>query len=357
MILICSLLIAARTTDYSGATTPYELKYPSNFGGRFTIPEDNPTTVEGVRLGRMLFYEERLSANNKVSCASCHQQKLAFTDGLKTSFGVDGTNTRRNSMSIANLLWVREFFWDGRSESLEAQAAFPLTDPHEMGQALETSARKLQSDKKYRAMFRDAFDTDKITPANIQKAIAQFERTLISSNSNYDKYLVGQYKFSESEANGFKLFSLSPDPARGIRGANCAVCHGGTKTFIEQYHNNGLSHDTDKGRADISGLENDQGRFRSATLRNIALTGPYMHDGRFKTLRDVLDHYSDHLEDSELLSMHLKGVSNVEGQTGLRLTDKEKDDIISFLNLLTDETFTNNPDFSDPELSANSKNK
>src|SRR6478609_6349215 len=141
--------ISAFIVEKSFTSEPYELKYPVNFGGRFTIPEDNAMTKDGVALGRMLFYEELLSTNNKISCATCHKQQLAFTDGLQHSIGVDGTPTKRNSMSLTNLLWVRSFFWDGRAAGLEQQSFVPLSDPHEMGQSLEVSSQKLKNTKSY----------------------------------------------------------------------------------------------------------------------------------------------------------------------------------------------------------------
>lgn len=310
---------------------PYELKYPANFGTRTYIPADNPTTREGVALGRMLFYEERLSANNKLSCASCHKQEFAFTDNQRFSFGVDGTATRRNSMSLANLLWVQNLFWDGRAGSLEQQAVVPLTDPHEMGQSLEMSSKKLSETKVYPPLFEKAFGSRQIDGDKIAKAISQFERTMISANSKYDVYLRGEIKLSESEKRGLTAFSLK---------ANCVHCHGGTKTMIELFHNNGLdSTFADAGREDFTKSTNDKGRFRVATLRNIAVTAPYMHDGRFKDLKEVLDHYGDHIVESPTLSPFL-------GRE--KLTEQEKEDIISFLHTLTDNDFITDPRFSDP---------
>lgn len=328
---------------------PYPLVYPAYFGNRFTIPKDNPMTREGVQLGRMLFYETRLSANNQLSCASCHQQKLAFTDGKAFSQGTDGVLTKRSSMSLANLLWVRNFFWDGRSGSLEAQAVFPLTDPHEMGQSLEASVTKLKEVSFYRDWFENAFGSPEISGDRILKAIAQFERTLISANSNYDRYLNGIYLPTAQELNGMQLFMTTPDPQKKIRGANCGQCHGTPKLFKELFHNNGL--DTipkDAGRMDFTGQEMDRGRFRVPTLRNIVLTAPYMHDGRFKTLEEVLDHYNDHIQPSETLSPLIGEASNRDGGKSLMLTKNEKTDIIGFLKLLTDTAFINNPEFSNP---------
>jgi cytochrome c peroxidase len=328
---------------------PYELKYPSSFGSRFTIPKDNPMTKEGVALGRMLFYEELLSANNEVSCGTCHIQKLAFTDARQFSVGVDGTPTRRNSMSLSNLLWVRSLFWDGRASTLEEQMIVPLTDPHEMGQSLQVSSNKLQQSGDYPLLFEKTFGTREITGERIIKALAQFERTLISANSPYDQYLRGDYEPTPSELRGLALFATGPQPNREIRGANCAHCHGMPQTFTDTFHNNGLdSIFSDLGREVFTGQFGDRGRFRVPTLRNIALTAPYMHDGRFATLNDVLDHYSEHIKQSETLSPFIAEPGNIPGQMGLRLTENEKVDIINFLNMLTDQDFISNPEFADP---------
>lgn len=329
--------------------TPYVLTYPANFGGRFTIPADNPTTQEGVRLGRFLFYEKKLSATNAFSCATCHEQKRAFTDGKILSKGVDGTPTVRNTMSLANLLWVRNFFWDGRSSSLEEQAVFPLTDPHEMGQSLAESVTKLRQLPGYPPLFKAAFGSDKITEDQLLKALAQFERTLISADSPYDRYLAGIYQPTAPELRGMALFMDGPVPEKNLRGANCGHCHGGPKTFKELFHNNGLdSLPADRGREKATGQVADRGRFRVPTLRNIALTAPYMHDGRFASLEQVLDHYNEHIQQSPTLSTFLQGISNEPGGTSLMLTSGEKSDILAFLNLLTDSTFITNPAFSDP---------
>lgn len=331
--------------------TPYSLEYPAYFGGRFRIPEDNPTIQEGVRLGRRLFYEKKLSVNAQVSCGTCHQQALAFTDGLAFSRGADGSLTPRNAMSLANLLWVRNLFWDGRSPSLEEQAKVPLTNVHEMGQSLEISSAKLQKTPPYPGLFRKAFGSDQITGDRIVKAIAQFERTLISANSLYDQYLQGTYEPTPQERRGMDLFMRSPDPEKNIRGANCGHCHGSPKLFIELFHNNGLdSVPKDIGREQATGYPADRGRFRVPTLRNIALTAPYMHDGRFHSLEEVLAHYNEHLQDSPNLSPFLRGISNEAGGQSLLLTLSEKDDIIAFLHMLTDSTFITNPAFSDPNL-------
>jgi cytochrome c peroxidase len=332
-------------------TGAYNLVYPANFGNRVNIPADNPTTKQGVYLGRMLFYEPKLSATNTVSCANCHKQEKAFTDGLPFSKGIDEVLTTRSSMSLANLLWTRKFFWDGRATGLEVQAMVPLTNPHEMGQSLEISAKKLSKAPGYPALFKLVYGDKKITGDRIVKAISQFERTLISSNSRYDKYLNNTYKPTAEEMDGMLLFNSDPQPEIGIRGANCAHCHGGVKNYMELFHNNGLdSIPKDAGIAEFTGLATDEGRFKVPTLRNIALTAPYMHDGRFKTLDEVLDHYSEHIQESAGLSTFLRNESNEPGGTSLKLEYYEKKEIIAFLNMLTDSTFITNPAFADPNL-------
>jgi len=311
---------------------PYTAVYPAYFGNRINVPADNPMTVQGIQLGRMLFYETALSASRQLSCATCHRQELAFTDGRKFSAGVDGVLQDRNSMSLANLLWVRNFFWDGRARGLEQQAETPLTNPHEMGQDLAVSAARLQGMSMYPPVFRAAFGSDTIKGDMILKALAQFERTLISAHSPYDRYLQGVYKPTASEAAGIELFY-----GKG----GCGHCHGGPKTYSELYHNNGLdSVSKDPGREKITGESYDRGRFRVVTLRNIALTAPYMHDGRFATLEEVIDHYSDHIVSSVTMSPFIQG--------NLNLTAVEKKDLLSFLRMLTDSSFITDVRFSNP---------
>lgn len=357
--LLLTTIITASAWEYYHdviPTGPYKFDYPANFGNRINIPADNPTTKQGVYLGRMLFYEPRLSANNRLNCASCHKQQFAFTDNRPFSIGVDGVETARSSMSLTNLLWARKFFWDGRAAGLEEQAAIPLTNPHEMGQSLEASVKKLNAEPGYPALFKTVYGDEAITGERIVKAIAQFERTLISANSHYDQYLRNAYQPTSEELKGMALFNTAPDPEKGIRGANCAHCHGGAKTYMELFHNNGLdSVPNDKGIETLTGLPGDRGRFKVPTLRNIALTTPYMHDGRFKTLNEVLDHYSDHIAESASLSTFLRGESNDVGGKTLHLLPEEKKAIIAFLNMLTDSTFITNPAFSDPHLHPSKK--
>lgn len=353
-LLVLSLLLLGLVATGGRHDPPvemgaYDLQYPAHFGARFTIPADNPLTKPGVYLGRLLFYEKRLSDNGTLSCGTCHQQQLAFTDGQAFSLGTDGTPTPRSAMSLANLLWTRQFFWDGRAQGLEAQATQPLADPHEMNLAPEAAARRLQSIPLYPPLFKLAFDSDTITADRLLKAIAQFERTLVSGNAPYDRYLRGETMLSPAEKHGHDLFMTHPEPAQNLRGANCGDCHGGYKTFMEFYHNNGLdATPTDAGREKQTGRLVDRGRFRVPTLRNIALTAPYMHDGRFATLEAVLDHYNEHIQANASLSpLIIEGTNEVGGKS-LGLTPQEKQDVIAFLRTLTDSTFITDPRFADP---------
>ncbi|MFB6456353.1 cytochrome-c peroxidase [Chitinophaga sp. Hz27] len=348
-LTITALGIHSSSAPIVNKDSSYTYIYPTYFGNRINTSASNPATINGVYLGRMLFYEKLLSVNNNISCASCHQQSKAFTDGKKFSTGIDTVTTTRNSMSLVNLLWVRNFFWDGRAASLEEQATTPLTAIHEMGQPLHISVNKLLHTRRYPALFKAAFGSATITDTLIIKALAQFERSLISANSNYDKYLQHLYTPTTAESNGMALFMSNPTPEKNIRGAGCAHCHGGPKLFVELYHNNGLdSMPPDQGRSLITGQATDIGRFRTVTLRNIALTAPYMHDGRFNTLEEVLDHYSDHIKISSTLSPAIRGNYNDTLTHTLHLSKKEKNDIIAFLHMLTDSTFINDKRFSDP---------
>ncbi len=350
-IVCIGLIITLSAYSLHKTAKPYIIQYPAYFGNRIFVPDDNPETDAGVALGRMLFYENALSANNKISCATCHKQELAFTDEKKFSSGFDDSLQPRNTMSLVNLLWVRNFFWDGRATGLEEQAKTPLTGIHEMGQSLTVSVEKLQQKKFYHPLFKNAFGSDTIGEDMIVKALAQFVRTLVSADSKYDKYLRGEYKPTQSELNGIALFYAAPDPANNIRGADCGHCHGGPKTYSELYQNNGLdSVFTDAGREQITHQSFDEGRFRVVTLRNIALTSPYMHDGRFKTLDEVINHYNEHVLKSSTLSPFLQNKSNIVNGKQLDLNQKEKKDIVAFLNMLTDSSFITNKNFSNPFL-------
>jgi cytochrome c peroxidase len=330
-------------------TGPYKLDYPANFGDRISIPANNPLTKEGVALGRLLFYEKRLSGDNSMSCGSCHQQQRAFADGQAFSRGIHGHEGRRSAMALVNLAWVRTFFWDGRAASLEEQARVPIEDSLEMHQPLAQGVAKLQRSSSYPPLFKLVFGSEQISGENVLKALAQFERTLISSNSRYDQYLRGEYQPTAEEKAGLNLFMTHPIPEENLRGANCGDCHAGPKTFMEFYHNNGLdAKPKDLGREGFSQRYQDRGRFRVPSLRNIALTAPYMHDGRFQTLEQVLNQYNEHVQPHATLSPLVMEATNQRGGKTLLLTEAEKKAVVAFLHMLTDSTFISNPQFADP---------
>jgi cytochrome c peroxidase len=319
--------------------TPYLLDIPQGFPDMI-IPADNPMTEEGVALGRQLFYDPILSADNTQSCASCHDIAFSFTDhGKQFSEGIDGSIGTRNSMSLLNAGWIPSLFWDGRAATLEEQALEPVPNPIEMHLPWPEAMNKLSNHPDYPDLFFKAFGTREIDSMHVVKAIAQFERTMISSDTKWDQYLRGEYTLSQSETKGFEIFFTEK--------GDCFHCHGTILFTDNLYHNNGLDSEIkDRGLADVTGNPNDEGKFRSPTLRNVMLTAPYMHDGRFETIEEVIDHYSEGVKWSPTIDPLMKQVS----QGGIRLTDEEKQNLISFLKVLTDSTFVKNPDLSHPDL-------
>lgn len=338
--------------------TTYEFSPPPFFGD-FEIPLNNPLTKEGVELGRMLFYEKRLSADNRISCSSCHHQDKAFTDGRAFSKGIDNQITDRSSMSLSNLIWTTHFFWDGRAATLEAQALEPIENSVEMNQSLTVTVQKLQAVEVYPSAFFKVFGSTEITSENIGKALAQFMRTLVSSNSRYDQSLLKLIELTPEEKFGESLFFTHPIPEDNIRGGNCGDCHvniltSGVNEGFQGFKNNGLDADgsLQNGLFDVTGKGIDKGKFKVPTLRNIAQTAPYMHDGRFATLEDVLDHYNEHVKRNATTDPLILAGSNNALEPGdeikLGLTNEEKAAIITFLNTLTDETFITNEKHSNP---------
>ncbi|WP_460577960.1 cytochrome-c peroxidase [Hymenobacter coalescens] len=320
---------------------------PSGWPAAQRMPADNPLTEEGVALGRQLFYEKQLSADGRISCGSCHQQSKSFSDGRALAMGIRGQQHRRNSMALVNLAWDASFNWDGSSVQLEEQARIPLENPIEMHQSLAVSAAKLQQMPNYPKLFGQAFGSSKITEENILKALAQFERTLVSYNSKYDRSRRLEVMLSPDEQAGQTLFNTHS--AGRISGAECFHCHVPPSfAGIREFKNNGmdLAPFADPGRGGVTGQAADLGKFKIPTLRNIALTGPYMHDGRFQTLEEVLDHYSDHVQLTGSDPILLSNANNPDGRIMLSPTQKRQ--IIAFLHTLTDTSFTTDPKFSEP---------
>jgi cytochrome c peroxidase len=329
--------------------TPYALEFPLNFPP-MSIPADNPLTVEGVRLGRHLFYEERLSGDNTMSCGSCHLQSNSFSDPERFSTGIDGIQGTRNSMALINLGWENRFFWDGRALTLEQQIFFPVRDPIEMHDTWPNVVAKLQQDAAYVQLFNAAFGTTTIDSVNASKAISQFLRTMISANSKFDRFMRGDEALTVDEQLGFQLTLLEggipPASPFGQGGADCFHCHphGGGRFTDGIIRNNGLDSEfTDLGLGGITGLPQDMGRFKTPSLRNVAVTAPYMHDGRFQTLEEVIDHYDSGGHPSPTIDPNMKFT-----QGGLQLTAQKKQQLIAFLHTLTDHEFISDQRFSDP---------
>jgi len=327
--------------------TPYVLEY-----GGFpdpTLPTDNPLTVQGVHLGKMLFYETMLSKDGTQACASCHRQPDGFSDSLRFSLGVELLPGRRQAMSVFNLAWHSNgFFWDGRSELLRDQALKPIQDPLEMNETLGNVITKLTESDLYPDQFIRAFGTDEITAEKIALAMEQFMLSVVSYNSKYDRYLAGAVELTESEERGRQLYFTEYNPFfPDFSGADCAHCHGGINFENDQYMNNGLDTDatmTDMGREEVTGDLGDRGKFKVPSLRNIAVTAPYMHDGRFRTLEEVINHYNAGIQESSTADPTVLNTKD----TGLFLTDQDKEDLIDFLKTLTDETFLNESSYKTP---------
>jgi cytochrome c peroxidase len=331
--------------EYDG--TPYSLDL-----GSFPAPHinhDNPLTVQGVLLGRMLFYEKGLSEDNSISCASCHNQSNGFSDSAQFSLGVRGQRGKRQAMSVFNMAWnTNEFFWDGRAHLLRDQSLLPIQDPLEMHETLPSVIAKLQAKHVYEHQFIKAFGSEEMTAEKISLALEQFMNSIVSNKSKYDQSLAGTATLTVSEERGRKLFfgeynKYFPD----VSGAECSHCHAGFNFENDLYMNNGLDSDaslTDVGREKVTQSVADRGKFKVPSLRNVAITAPYMHDGRFKTLEEVVDHYNTGLVPSSYLDPALE---NTRG-TGLMLDAQKKVDLINFLKTLTDESLRTNKAYATP---------
>lgn len=300
-------------------------------------PIDNPLSANGVELGRQLFYDGILSKDYTVSCGTCHQQQYAFSDPRVRSVGIDGGIGVRHSMSIQNLAWSNFFFWDGRSKSLEDQAFDPITNPVEMASDWKVIIKRLNKSEKYKQLFYAAFNKVEIDSLMVLRALSQFQRTIVSFDSKFDKYYYDAKLdlFSPLEERGLDIF---------MNAGQCNHCHSDVLFTDNFYRNNGLDAVPDSGLAVVTKNATDIGKFKVPTLRNIAVTAPYMHDGRFKTLSEVIDFYFKNMHvNSQNLDEHMTFLSNKIG-----ITDYDKKALIAFLNTLTDSTFLNNKSYQDP---------
>ncbi|OAV42978.1 hypothetical protein A3850_016995 [Lewinella sp. 4G2] len=317
---------------------------------RPVLDADNPLTVEGIELGRRLFYDKIMGRDSAFSCSECHKQELAFTDGRALAEGIDGRVGRRSAMSLVNLVFNGNGFnWDGSSGKLWEQAIHPVENMLEMDEEWENVLTRLRKHEDYRRRFRAAFGIDRPSELNremVAKAIAQFESTIISADSHFDRVVYQNTEFfTEEEQLGADSLFFVEDVPLGALHPGCGHCHNAPAFGDDRFKNNGLDDVAnlddfpDKGFGDVSGSRFDNGKFRTPTLRNIALTAPYMHDGRFATLEEVIDHYA--------AGGH--GVENEDPNiTGFPITDRQKAALVAFLESLTDETLINNPNFSDP---------
>jgi cytochrome c peroxidase len=339
-----TLRLPDKPDNYSDLSLPAHFK--TQAARRFdNTPRDNPVTDDGATLGRVLFYDTRLSANNTVACASCHLQSRAFSEPKRFSTGFEGKQTDRNAPSLVDLRYYSRgrFFWDERAKTLEDQVLMPIQSKTEMGHELPKLMEVLAKDNKYRELYKKAFGSDEITSHRTSRALAQFLRSLVSYQSKYD---VGLAKAS-SIREDFPNFTTQENRGKTLFRDNCATCHlpQGQEAhfFMNRPLNNGLDDSTrnnDGGVGDISLKSDDLGLFKSPSLRNVELTAPYMHDGRLATLEEVIDHYS----------RNVRNHPNLDGRArrARGLTASEKADLIAFLKTLTDQKFITDPKFSDP---------
>lgn len=330
----------------SSRLTPFEFERPRNFPP-MPVSAENPTTLEGAELGRYLFYDPVLSRDSTISCASCHRQEFAFSDSPnKFSEGIDGAKTERNTPSLFNLAWYPAMFWDGRASSIEQQVFFPVRDHNEMDLDWRTVEKRIYRSRFYPEMFNKVFGDTQIDSVRIAFAIAQFERTLISYNSKFDKVIRGEERLTKQELRGFEVMN---DQSM----ADCLHCHStdanGLATNL-QFSNNGLDNAQnvevfkDPGLGKVTGNKKDYGHFKVPSLRNIALTAPYMHDGRFQSLDEVINFYSEGLNNNITIDSRMTHVH----QGGVQLTDEDKSALKAFLLTLTDSTFISDPRFGNP---------
>lgn len=293
--------------------------------GSAYIPETNPLSKAKIELGRLLYYDARLSRDGTVSCGSCHAPEMGFSDGRPTSTGIEGQVGGRNAPTVMNRLFSAEQFWDGRSPDLEDQALGPIQNPIEMGHTLEAMIGSLQGIAGYAPQFEAAFGTPEITRERIAQAIASYERVVLSGNAPFDRYEAGDTSaMSASAVRGMEIFN---DAGRG----NCVTCHAGFNFTDESYHNLGAGMDAakpDLGRFEVTKVDTDRGAFKTPTLRNISDTAPYLHDGSEATLADVVEFYNKGGVKNDWLSQEIRP---------LNLSDRDKADLIAFLEALNGE--------------------
>lgn len=350
--LFCIFLLLAgckKKTEVVFRSTPYALNIPLHFPTALNIPDDNPMTVEGVALGKKLFCDGHLCGysgtdeSKMMSCATCHRPECGYDIGIDNPrfpggqpVGLSGQPTDHVPLPLMNLVFNSNgYLWNGAATSIESIVLATFTDPAEMNSTCERIVSAIASDAEYPPMFAKAFGTSEVNIDRIAKAIAQYVRTLVFSDSKFDRYLRGEVQLTAQELNGYVLFTTE-------NGADCFHCHGGDGNPLfttNQFYNNALDMiSTDPhSRYEVTGNEQDRGAYRAPSLRNIALTAPYMHDGRFKTLDEVLEFYNSGLANTPYASPLMHHLN--EG--GTRLTPSQIADLKSFLLTLTEEGGSN----------------
>ncbi|KAF9659452.1 cytochrome c peroxidase [Tenacibaculum sp. ZH5_bin.1] len=337
VLLVCSFFSCKQEDVYTNVELAFE--QPSNFPEPHYNLSSNPITEKGFELGKKLFYEGKLSSDGVVSCAFCHQQKFAFTHhGHQLSHGVEDRVGTRNTPPIQNMAFQKQFSWDGAAFHLDIFPIIPITNPVEMDETVTNILEKLQQDTAYRKLFSQAFEDGEINADNTFKAMSQFMLMMVSANSKYDKYVRVEKggEFSEQEKKGLELFK-----------SKCASCHTSDLFTDDAFRNNGLPINpeiNDLGRMTVTLLEEDKYKFKVPSLRNIELTAPYMHDGRFGSLKSVLNFYATGVQETQNLDPILK---NENGTIGIALNEQEKENIIAFLKTLTDEEFITDKRFAE----------
>ncbi|WP_019039405.1 cytochrome-c peroxidase [Psychroflexus tropicus] len=341
IFIIClTLCLACNSEDnaYVEISENKKLDFPQpDF---FPLPaydlEENPPTEKGFELGKKLFYDGRLSSTGVISCGFCHIQEFSFTHHThEVSHGVNGALGTRNAQPLINLAYFNEFSWDGAAPHLDSFSIIPITTDVEMNETVTNVLSKLKQDDEYLSLFAQAFENGEVDTQNMFRALSQFMVMMVSAETKYDKVLEGNAVFTEAQAAGKALFD-----------AKCSSCHKGILLTDQSYRNNGLPVDpqyNDVGRKRVTGLEEDLYRFKVPSLRNIAVSLPYMHDGRFQTLKEVLDFYDSGVTASSTLDPLLQQ----EEELGIQLTETEKEQLIAFLRTLTDDNFLLDPQFSE----------
>jgi cytochrome c peroxidase len=346
-LIVFLIILGCSSPDVSSTSDkPYVLDYPSYMGATY-IPDDNKLTVNKVQLGRMLFYDPIISVDSTVSCASCHKQSFAFASSTPLSKKVHGLSTVRNTSNLFNLVFIKNFFWDGRTQTIETATTDAMNGEQEFN--IESFKQKIAKRTDYQNLFQSVFGTNQVTQDQVAKAIASFLRTLISANSKFDK--------GKKEGDENKYLNPLEIQGKGIfttEEGDCFHCHGNPTSnpqFTDDlFHNNGLDSFMtidgfkDKGKGGFTKLATDYGKFKTPPLRNLSYTGPFMHDGRLATIDDVLNHYNNTVYKSITIDPNMKKVN----QGGLLLSQPRLDALKAFLLTLDDPDFIHDTTFRNP---------